>query len=175
MADQIIMRLVDAIFCFPALLLVLGLAAALGGGLLNVAIAIVLFGWTGFTRLVRGQVLLVRELPFVEAARSAGASPSRIMVRHVLPNTLAPLLVSISLSIGFAILLESGVSFLGLGVQPPTASWGKELRVGFNYLELAPLYSIVPGLLITLAVIACNFIGDGLRDALDPRLRGDDL
>jgi ABC-type dipeptide/oligopeptide/nickel transport system permease subunit len=171
--DAAVMRITDAFMCIPPLIFVLILAAALGPGIHNVAVAIVLFGWTGFTRIVRGQVLLVRELPFIEAARAAGASPIRIMLKHILPNTLAPLLVTVSLSIGGAILLEASVSFLGIGVQPPTASWGKELRTGLNYLELAPLYSIVPGLLITLAVIACNFIGDGLRDALDPRLRGD--
>jgi len=111
-------------------------------------------------------------LPFIEAARSVGVPPRRIMIRHILPHILAPILVATTITIGAAILVESGVSFLGLGVQPPTASWGKELRVGFTYLEAAPLFAIAPGVMISLAIISFNFVGDGLRDALDPRLRG---
>jgi ABC-type dipeptide/oligopeptide/nickel transport system permease subunit len=172
--DAAIMRVVDAILCFPFLVFLLAMAAALGGGLINLGVALVLFGWVFFARIVRGQVLLVRELPYVEAARAAGASSARLMWRHILPNTLAPVIVAITLGIGNAILAESAISFLGLGVQPPTASWGKELKSGFDNLELAPLYSIVPGILITLSVLACNFLGDGLRDALDPRLRGEE-
>lgn len=170
--DAVIMRITDAFNCFPQLIFVLALAAALGPGLHNVVLAFALYGWTVFARIVRGQVLLIRELPFIEAARSSGLSPWRIMIVHVLPNTLAPILVAVTITIGIAILVESGVSFLGLGVQPPTASWGKELRVGFTYLESAPLFSIAPGLMITLVVIGFNFVGDGLRDALDPRLKG---
>ncbi|MGE3711040.1 MAG: ABC transporter permease [Hyphomicrobiaceae bacterium] len=170
--DAVIMRITDAFLCFPPLIFILAMAAALGPGLHNVVLSFALFGWTGFARLVRGQVLLVRELPFVEAARASGLSSWRIMVVHVLPNTLAPILVAVTITIGLAILAESGVSFLGLGAQPPTASWGKELRVGYTYLEQAPLFSIVPGLMITLVVIGFNFVGDGLRDALDPRLKG---
>jgi peptide/nickel transport system permease protein len=170
--DAIIMRITDAFLCFPPLIFILAMSAALGPGLHNVMLSFAIFGWTGFARITRGQVLLVRELPFIEAARSVGVPPMRIMLRHVLPNILAPVLVAITISIGTAILVESGVSFLGLGVQPPTASWGKELRVGFTYLEAAPLFSIAPGLMITLAIVSFNFVGDGLRDALDPRLRG---
>jgi len=173
--DAIIMRITDAVLCFPVLVFLLAIAAALGPGIHNVGLAIVLFGWTFFARLVRGQVLIVRELPFVEAARAAGASRTRLMWRHILPNTLAPVIVGMTLFIGGAILVESGASFLGIGVQAPTPSWGKELRSGFEYLELAPLYSIAPGLLISLTVLAFNFLGDGLRDALDPRLRGEQL
>ncbi len=170
--DAVIMRITDAFLCFPPLIFILAMAAALGPGLHNVILSFALFGWTGFARIIRGQVLLVRELPFIEAARASGLSPARIMFAHVLPNTLAPIIVAITITIGIAILAESGVSFLGLGVQPPTASWGKELRVGFTYLESTPLISIVPGLMITVIVIAFNFVGDGLRDALDPRLKG---
>jgi ABC-type dipeptide/oligopeptide/nickel transport system permease subunit len=172
MVDAIIMRITDAFLCFPPLIFILAMSAALGPGLQNVILAFALFGWTYFARLARGQVLLVRELPFIEAARSVGVSATRIMFRHILPNIVAPVLVAITIGIGGAILVESGVSFLGLGVQPPTASWGKELRVGFTYLEAAPLFSIAPGVMISLAIIAFNFVGDGLRDALDPRLRG---
>ena len=170
--DAIIMRITDAFLCFPPLVFILAMSAALGPGLHNVILSFALFGWTGFARIIRGQVLLVRELPFVEAARAVGVSPARVMWRHILPNTLAPIIVAVSITVGTAILVESGVSFLGLGVQPPTASWGKELRVGFTYLEKVPLFSLAPGLMITLAVIGFNFLGDGLRDALDPRLKG---
>jgi peptide/nickel transport system permease protein len=170
--DAIIMRVTDAFLCFPPLIFILALSAALGPGLHNVILSFALFGWTGFARITRAQVLLVRELPFIEAARSVGVPPRRLMMRHILPNILAPVLVAITITIGTAILVESGVSFLGLGVQPPTASWGKELRVGFAYLETAPLFSIAPGVMISLAIVSFNFVGDGLRDALDPRLRG---
>ncbi len=170
--DAVIMRITDAFLCFPPLIFVLAMSAALGPGLHNVVLSFALFGWTLFARITRGQVLLVRELPFIEAARSSGLPPWRIMWSHVLPNTLAPIIVAITITIGVAILAEAGVSFLGLGAQPPTASWGKDLNVGFTYLETAPLFSIVPGLMITMVVIAFNFVGDGLRDALDPRLKG---
>jgi peptide/nickel transport system permease protein len=172
MVDAIIMRVTDAFLCFPPLIFILAMSAALGPGLQNVMLSFALFGWTIFARITHGQVLLVRELPFVEAARSVGVPATRIMFRHILPNIVAPILVAVTIGIGTAILVESGVSFLGLGVQPPTASWGKELRVGFTYLEAAPLFSIAPGILISLAIISFNFVGDGLRDALDPRLRG---
>lgn len=170
--DTVVMRITDAFLCFPPLIFILAMSAALGPGIHNVIMSFVVFGWTGFARIMRGQVLLVRELPFVEAARSTGVPGIRLALRHILPNTLAPLIVAMSVTVGIAILVESGVSFLGLGVQPPTASWGKELRVGFTYLETVPLFSIAPGFLISLAVISFNFLGDGLRDALDPRLKG---
>ena len=171
-SDAVIMRITDAFLCFPPLVFILAMSAALGPGLHNVMLSFALFGWTGFARITRGQVLQIREFPFIEAARAIGMSPYRIMRRHVLPNAVAPILIAITITVGTAILVESGVSFLGLGVQPPTASWGKELRIGFSYLETAPLFSLAPGLMITLAVVAFNFVGDGLRDALDPRLRG---
>jgi ABC-type dipeptide/oligopeptide/nickel transport system permease subunit len=168
--DAIIMRVTDAFLCFPPLVFILAMSAALGPGLENVMMSFALFGWTGFARITRGQVLQVRELPFIEAARSVGVPRMRIMFRHVLPNVAAPVLIALTVSIGIAILIESGVSFLGLGVQPPTASWGKELRVGFTYLAAAPLFAIAPGVMISLAIISFNFVGDGLRDALDPRM-----
>lgn len=172
--DSILMRITDAFLCFPPLIFILAMSAALGPGLKNVILSFAVFGWTGFARIVRGQVLLVRELPFIEAARATGVPKFRIMWRHVVPNTLAPIIVAISITVGVAILVESGVSFLGLGVQPPMASWGKELRVGFTYLEVVPLFSLAPGLMISLTVLGFNFFGDGLRDALDPRLKGFD-
>ncbi len=170
--DAIIMRVTDAFLCFPPLIFILVMAAALGPGIYNVIISFAVFGWTGFARIMRGQVLLVRELAFIEASRSAGVPSLRLMWRHVLPNALTPIIVAASITVGTAILVEAGVSFLGVGVQPPTASWGGELRIGFTYLQSVPLFSIAPGLMISLAVVAFNFVGDGLRDALDPRLKG---
>ena len=170
--DAIIMRVTDAFLCFPPLIFILVMAAALGPGIYNIIISFAVFGWTGFARIMRGQVLLVRELSFIEASRSAGVPPLRLMWRHVLPNALTPIIVAASITVGTAILVEAGVSFLGVGVQPPTASWGGELRIGFTYLQTVPLFSIAPGLMISLAVVAFNFVGDGLRDALDPRLKG---
>lgn len=172
--DALIMRVTDAFLCFPPLIFIVAMSAALGPGIFNVVVSFAVFGWTGFARIVRGQVLVVRELPYIEAARSSGVPPLQLALRHILPNTLAPVIVAVSITIGGAILVESGVSFLGLGVQPPTASWGRELRIGFTYLEIVPLFSIAPGLLISLAVLSFNFLGDGLRDALDPRLKGVD-
>lgn len=171
-ADAVIMRVTDAFLCFPPLIFIVAMSAVLGPGIFNVMLSFALFGWTGFARITRGQVLVVRELPFIEAARSSGVPQLALAFRHILPNTLAPIIVAVSITVGSAILVESGVSFLGLGVQPPTASWGRELRVGFTYLEIVPLFSIAPGILISLAVLSFNFIGDGLRDALDPRLKG---
>ncbi|MFZ5571826.1 MAG: ABC transporter permease [Thermodesulfobacteriota bacterium] len=172
--DVILMRITDTFMSIPGLIFLLVLAAALGPGVHNIIIAITALGWTGFARIVRGQVLTLKRLPFVEAARAAGASGWRIMFRHLLPNALSPVIVAASITVGGAIMLESAAAFLGLGVQPPTPSWGEALRVGYSYLEIVPLFSIVPGMMITLAVLAFNFLGDGLRDALDPRLRGEE-
>lgn len=171
--DFAIMRLVDVFMCIPWLVLVLVFAAALGPGLFNIIIAIAIGGWTGFARLIRGQVLMVREQQFIEAARASGASGPRIMFKHLFPNSLAPVIVLISLTMGGAIMVEAAAAFLGLGVQPPTPSWGQALRTGYSYLEYVPLFSIAPGVMITLSILAFNFLGDGLRDALDPRLRGE--
>lgn len=172
--DMAIMRLTDTFMCMPALVLALAMVAALGPGMESVIISITILAWTGFARIVRGQVILVRELPYVEAAHALGASGFRIMFKHLLPNVMAPVIVASTIALGGNIMLESALSFLGLGVQPPTPSWGNELRVGYSYLEVVPLFSIAPGLMITLAVLAFNFMGDGLRDALDPRLAGNE-
>jgi ABC-type dipeptide/oligopeptide/nickel transport system permease subunit len=171
--DMIIMRITDTFMCIPGLVFLLVLAATMGAGIHNIIIAVTVLGWTAFARIIRGQVLVVRELPFVEAAHAAGASELRVMFRHLLPNSIAPIIVTASLAVGFNIMLESAAAFFGLGVQPPTPSWGKALRVGYSYLEIVPLFSIAPGLMITLAILAFNLLGDGLRDALDPRLRGE--
>jgi len=171
--DQIIMRLVDQIMIFPGLVFVIVLAAALGPGIQNIIIAISVFGWTGIARIIRGQVLTVRELPYVESAKASGASDFRIMFKYVLPNSMAPLIVAGALGLGGAVGMEAGAAFLGIGVQPPTPSWGRELRTGYSHLTTVPLFSIAPGILITLAVMSFVLLGDGLRDALDPRIRGE--
>jgi ABC-type dipeptide/oligopeptide/nickel transport system permease subunit len=171
--DMVIMRVVDTFMCIPYLPFVLVLAAALGPGLKNIIVALAVLGWTGFCRIMRGQVLMVRELPYIEAAKAAGASGLRIMLKHLFPNCLAPIIVAATISLGSFIMLESAMAFFGLGAEPPTPSWGKELRTGYSYLETVPFFSIAPGLLITLAILAFNFLGDGLRDSLDPRLRGE--
>ncbi len=169
--DMVIMRITDTFMCVPALVLMLVIVSALGPGMQSIVISITILSWTWFARIVRGQVMLVRELPYVEAAHALGASGFRIMFKHLLPNVMAPVIITATIALGGNIMLESAVSFLGLGVQQPTSSWGNELRVGYSYLEIVPLFSLAPGLMITLAVLAFNFMGDGLRDALDPRLR----
>ena len=168
--DALLMRTADAFICFPALLFVLVLSAIIGPGIHNVIVSFAVFGWTGFARITRGQVMLVRELQYIEAARAIGMSRARMLRLHVLPNVLAPLIVASSLTAGGAILVEAGASFLGVGVQPPAASWGQELFTGFRLLEQAPQIAFASGTMVTLAVLAFNYLGDGLRDLLDPRV-----
>ena len=168
--DALLMRTADAFICFPALVFTLVLAAMIGPGIHNVILSFAVFGWTGFARITRGQVMVVRELQYIEAARAIGMSRGRLLRHHVFPNVLTPLIVASSLTAGGAILVEAGASFLGVGVQPPTASWGRELLTGFRLLEQAPQIAFASGLMVTLAVLAFNFVGDGLRDLLDPRV-----
>jgi ABC-type dipeptide/oligopeptide/nickel transport system permease subunit len=167
--DTVVMRAMDALQAFPALILALAITAALGPGLNNAMIAIGVVYVPLFARLIRAQVLAVRRLDYVEAARVLGASGSRIAVRHVLPNSVAPITVQATLSVGFAIIAEASLSFLGLGVQPPTATWGNMLKIGIPFMELSPWLAIFPGLAIFVTVLGFNLFGDGLRDSLDPR------
>lgn len=169
--EAVIMRTMDALLAFPALVLALALVAALGPNLQDAIIAIGIVGIPAYARLTRGQVLSVRERDYIEAARTVGATDFRIIFRHILPNVTAPLIVQSSLGIAFAILAEAGLSFLGLGVQPPTPSWGEMLNAGRGYLEIDPWLIIGPGMAIFLCVLGFNFLGDGIRDVLDPRLR----
>jgi peptide/nickel transport system permease protein len=169
-ADDMIMRFVDAIQAFPNLILALAITAALGPSIANAMVAIGFVAAPGMARLTRGQTLSVREREFVAAARVCGASPLAIMRRHIWPNVTAPIVVQATLLLGTAIVTEAALSFLGVGVQPPTPSWGAMLRTGSQYLEVAPWIGIVPGTAIFLTVLAFNFVGDGLRRALDPRL-----
>ena len=165
------MRVMDAIHAFPALVLALAITAALGTGIVNIMIAIGIVYMPSYARLVRGQVLSVRERDFVVAAQLLGASMPRLMFLHIWPNVTAPIIVQASLNVSTAILTEASLSFLGLGVRPPTPSWGSSLQGGYQYLSTAPWLSIYPGLAIFIAVLAFNLFGDGLRQLLDPRLR----
>jgi peptide/nickel transport system permease protein len=169
--DALIMRLIDILLAFPAILLAITIVASLGPGLRNSMLAVSLVGIPYYARIVRGSVLSLREQEFVHAARLIGATNLRIIAQHVLPNTLAPLIVAATLDVGFMITAAAGLSFLGLGAQPPTAEWGVMLSQGRQFIRNAPHVSIVPGTAIFLVILALNFLGDGLRDALDPRLR----
>jgi len=170
LVDNALMRLMDAILAFPSLLLALAITAALGMGIGNAMIAIGIVYTPLFARLVRSQALTIRELDYVTAARTIGAGPLRMMLRHIWPNTTAPIIVQASLSVSSAIITEATLSFLGVGVRPPTASWGSMLSQGYQYLEQAPWLAISSGFAIFITVLGLNFIGDGLRTALDPRL-----
>ena len=167
--DGVIMRVADVTLAFPSLLLLIAIAAAVKPSLPVVFVVIGVVGWAGMARLVRGQVLVVRGLEYVQAARALGASDARIIARHLLPNVVAPVIVAATLGIGGAIMAEAALSFIGLGAQPPTPSWGAMVAEGRDLLRVAPWVSIVPGLAIGLAVLGANLLGDGLRDALDVR------
>lgn len=170
--DQlVIMRLADAMIAFPTIVLALALAAALGGNLTTAMLAIGIGSAPAFIRLARAQALSLREQEFVEAARALGNPSLKVMAKHVLPNMIGPLLVQTSIAIAAAILAETALSFLGLGVQPPTPSWGSTLRIGTGYMQQAPWLSLYPGLAIFATVLGINLLGDGLRDVLDPRDR----
>jgi peptide/nickel transport system permease protein len=170
-SDSLIMRGIDILMAFPAILLAIAIVASLGPGLRNAMLAIAIVGIPYYARIVRGSVLSLREQDFVTAARSIGASSYRILMRHVLPNCLGPLIIAATLDVGWMIMAAAGLSFLGLGAQPPTAEWGVMLSQGRQFVRHAPWVSILPGAAIFLVVLALNLFGDGLRDALDPRLR----
>lgn len=171
--DVLIMRLCDILLAFPGILLAIALVAVLGPSLNNVILALAIIGWVGYARLVRGQVLKVREMEFVMAAKAMGAKSPRVIALHVLPNVMNPVIVMATLGLAGAILSEAALSFLGLGVQPPTPSWGAMLTYGRQYLGIANHLTIFPGAAIMAAVMGLNFLGDGLIDALDPKLRKD--
>ena len=171
LTDLLLMRLIDALLAFPALILAIAIVAALGANLTNAMIAIGVVAVPVYARLVRGQVLQLREMEFMTATRSLGAKPLRLVFRHLVPNLLNPVIVQVSLSAGFAILAEATLSFLGLGAQVPTPDWGQMINSGARFLNNDPWLAIVPGVAISLTVYSFNFLGDSLRDALDPRLR----
>ena len=170
--DDLLMRAMDALVVFPSLLIAVALAAAMGASLTTVILAIGLANVPWMARVVRSQGLSIREQDFIAAAEAGGLSHARIIFRHILPNSLAPVIVQSTLSMGYAVLTEAALGFIGVGVQPPTPTWGNMLQAAFPLLERQPLLSIVPGIAVFLLVLAFNFIGDALRDILDPRLKG---
>ena len=171
LVDEALMRFTEIFLAFPPLILAMAIAGALGPSLTNAIIAIAAVTWAVYARLVRGQLLSLRRREYVEAARSIGASGPRILLRHLLPNVLAPLLVQASFDMGAAIVAAAGLSFIGFGAQPPTPEWGVMISEGRNFISTQPWLSLFPGLAILLAVGAFNLLGDGLRDLSDPRLR----
>ena len=179
--DNLLMRGVDVVYAFPSLLFFIILQASLRqtwfgqllGGLLLLFVAFAITGWVTTARLVRGQVLSLKEKEFVEAARAVGVPTSRILLRHILPNTLAPIIVAISFGVPSYILAEAGLSFLGIGIQPPTASWGSMVFGSFPQMTFQPIFVIMPAVLIAAIMMAFAFLGDGLRDALDPQMHSE--
>jgi peptide/nickel transport system permease protein len=170
--DHVLMRVTDVFFAFPSLILAMAIAAALGPSLTNAMLAIAMVTWPVYARLSRAQTLVLRRQEFIEAAQAIGASDARMMFRHVLPNALAPLIVQASFNMGEAILISAGLSFIGFGAQPPTPEWGVMVSEGRDYMTTQWWVPTFPALAILLAVTGFNLLGDGLRDVLDPRLRG---
>ena len=170
--DILIQRLVDALMGFPPIILALGLMAALGASVNNVVIALVVILVPGATRVIRSQALSIKELDYTLAAKSIGASSTRIMLRHMLPNVAATYIVLITLTLGFAIVVEASLSFLGVGIPPDIATWGSMLELGREHIDKQGWMVVFPGFVIALVVFSVNFLGDGLRDVMDPRLRG---
>ena len=169
--DDVISRVIDVLMAFPGILLAIALVAVLGPSLVNVVLALSVIGWVGYARLVRGQALRAREFEFVQAARALGAGAPRIVLRHVLPTALPSVVVQATLGMAGAIIAEASLSFLGLGVQPPTPSWGTMLDAGRAHLFDAPHLTLFPGIAIALLVLGFNFLGDGLRDRVDPKMQ----
>jgi len=169
--DNLLMRLVDLMLCFPTFFLILAVIAVLEPSIWNIMVIIGLTSWMGVARLVRAEFLSLKELEFIQAARALGAKDGRIIFRHLLPNALAPVMVSATLGVAGAILTESALSFLGLGVQPPTPSWGNILTAGKDNIEIAWWLSVFPGLAILITVLSYNLLGEGIREAIDPRLK----
>lgn len=169
--DEVLMRIMDTLAAFPSIVLALTLVAITGGAIVNIIIVVGLVYTPAISRVIRSQVLSERERDYIVAAIATGASPRRVIVLHLLPNTLAPVIVQASIGFGAAILLEASLSFLGVGVKAPTPTWGGMLRNAFEVVEIAPFLTYVPGFAIFVVVLSFNFVGDALRDALDPRLR----
>lgn len=168
LADEVVMRVLDGIMALPALVLALTISAVLGAGLVNATIAIAVVAVPTYARLIRGQVLSIKNNDYVLAARSVGVPSWLVLFRHILPNVISPIIVQASLGVGFTIIYESSLSFIGLGAQPPTSTWGSMVRAGFQYLDLAPWFVMAPAIAIFIAVLSANLMGEGLRSALDP-------
>jgi peptide/nickel transport system permease protein len=169
--DSVIMRVMDGVFAFPILILAIALMAVMGFGVRNVIIAVAVVSIAPFARVTRGDVLAVREEPYIEAARLAGIRNTAVIFRHVLPNVLAPIIVQGALRVSAAIITEAGLSFLGLGPPPPTPVWGSMIAEGRNFIVMAPHISTFPGIALMITVVGLNLLGDGLRDTLDPKLK----
>lgn len=169
MIDEIIMRLVDILLAFPGILLAIAVMSVLGPSLANVILALCLIGWVGYARLVRGEVMSLKEREYIVAARSQGINSGRIIFKHILPNIMSPVIVQGTFGLAGAIVAEAGLSFLGLGIQPPNPSWGGMLNEGRQFILVASHLSIFPGIAIMITVLGLNFLGDGLRDILDPK------
>jgi peptide/nickel transport system permease protein len=167
--DHLLMRLVDILLAFPGILLAIAFAAVLGPGLYHVVIALCLIGWTGYARLVRGEILSLREREFIQAAQALGSGPVRVILRHLVPNLVPPLLIQATFGLATAILAEGSLSFLGLGVEPPTPSWGAMLNEGRQFILVAPHLTTYPGLAIMLTVLALNLVGDALQERFRSR------
>ncbi|MEM3427631.1 MAG: ABC transporter permease [Nitrososphaerales archaeon] len=169
--DMVCMRLADIFLAFPSLVLAIGIMAVIGPSIFNVVLSLVVVSWPYYARVIRSQTITLKKMDFITAARAMGASGKRILLTHIIPNAIPPVIILATLGMGSAILAEAGLSFLGLGVNPPTPSWGVMVASGRDYILQAPHIVISSGLIITITVLAFNLLGDGLRDALDPRLR----
>jgi peptide/nickel transport system permease protein len=172
-SDEVIMRVVDAFLAFPSLLLALGIAGLFGAGFFNLVIALIVVDWASYARLARGSVMAVKEQEYIKASKGLGAGDLHVIVRHVIPNVMSPLIVMATIGMGYVILAAAGLSFLGFGVQPPTPEWGSMLSEGKIYIRSAPYIMISPGLAIMFTVLAFNYLGDELRDMLDPKIKND--
>jgi ABC-type dipeptide/oligopeptide/nickel transport system permease subunit len=169
--DTIIMRIADIFFAFPYILGAIAIMTVLGPGVINIFIAIGILGWASFARIFRSSILTIKNKEYIEAARALGATNYRIITKHIFPNAFAPIIVYATMNVGTAIIVEAALSFLGLGVQPPTAAWGKMLAESLDYIDIAPWMMVFPGLAIVITVLGFVLLGDGLRDAFDPKLR----
>ena len=170
-SDAVIMRIADIFFAFPYILGAIAIMTVLGPGIVNIFIAIGILGWASFARIFRSSILSIKNKEYIEAARALGASNYRIITKHIFPNSMAPIIVYATMNVGVAIIVEAALSFLGLGVQPPTPSWGKMLAESLDYIDIAPWMMLFPGLAIVITVLGFVLLGDGLRDAFDPKLK----
>ncbi|MEE9117464.1 MAG: ABC transporter permease [Calditrichia bacterium] len=169
--DAIIMRVADIFFAFPYILGAIAIMTILGSGIVNIFIAIGVLGWAYFARIFRGSILSIKNKEYIEAARALGASNTRIITKHIFPNAMAPIIVFATMNIGTAIIVEAALSFLGIGVQPPTPAWGKMLSESLDFIDIAPWMMLFPGLAIVITVLGFVLLGDGLRDAFDPKMK----
>jgi peptide/nickel transport system permease protein len=169
--DAVIMRVADIFFAFPYILGAIAIMTILGAGIVNIFIAIGVLGWAYFARIFRGSILSIKNKEYIEAARALGASNTRIIVKHIFPNAIAPIIVYATMNVGTAIIVEASLSFLGIGVQPPTPAWGKMLSESLSFIDIAPWMMLFPGLAIVITVLGFVLLGDGLRDAFDPKMK----